>query len=77
MEGRILTRDWNKYNSRTDVVFQPRRMSPEALLAGYRYANARFYSLGSIYRRISRSPVQFPWVLPLNLAYAFALRYRQ
>jgi radical SAM superfamily enzyme YgiQ (UPF0313 family) len=76
-EGRILTRDWSKYNSRTDVVFQPRLMSPEALLAGYRYANARFYSWGSIYRRISRSPVQLTWTLPLNLSYAFALRYRR
>ena len=26
-EGKILTRDWSKYNGREDVVFQPRRMS--------------------------------------------------
>jgi radical SAM superfamily enzyme YgiQ (UPF0313 family) len=76
-EGRILTRDWSKYNGRTDVVFQPRHMTPEALLAGYRYANARFYSWGSIMRRVSKSPAQLFWTLPLNLAYAFALRYRQ
>lgn len=76
-EGRILTRDWSKYNSRTDVVFKPRLMSPEALLAGYRYANARFYSWNSICRRIFRSPVQLSWTLPLNIAYAFALRYRR
>jgi radical SAM superfamily enzyme YgiQ (UPF0313 family) len=76
-EGRILTRDWSKYNGRTDVVFQPRHMSPEALLAGYRYANARFYSWGSISRRLSRSPVQLFWTLPLNLAYALALCYCQ
>jgi radical SAM superfamily enzyme YgiQ (UPF0313 family) len=74
-EGRILTRDWSKYNGRADVVFQPRHMSPEALLAGYQYAQARFYSWGSVYRRLSRSPVQLFWTLPLNLAYAFALRY--
>jgi radical SAM superfamily enzyme YgiQ (UPF0313 family) len=74
-EGRILTRDWSKYNGRTQVVFQPRQMSPEALLAGYRYANARFYSLRSIATRLLHSPVQFFWTLPLNLAYAFALRY--
>ena len=76
-EGRILTLDWKKYNSRTDVVFKPRLMSPEALLAGFRYANARFYSWGSIYRRMSRSSVQLSWTLPLNLAYAFALRCRR
>lgn len=76
-EGRILTRDWSKYNSREDVVFQPRQMSPEALLEGYWYANRRFYSWGSIYRRLSRSPVGLWWTLPLNLAYMLALRYSQ
>lgn len=74
-EGRILTRDWSKYNGRTDVVFQPRHMSPEALLAGYQHVLARFYSLGSIRRRLSRSPEQLFWTLPLNLSYAFALRF--
>jgi radical SAM superfamily enzyme YgiQ (UPF0313 family) len=73
-EGRILTRDWSKYNGRADVVFQPRHMSAEALLAGYQYANRRFYSCRSIFKRLSRSPVQLPWTLPLNLAYALALR---
>ena len=75
-EGRILTRDWSKYNGRTDVVFQPRHLSPEALLNGFRYVNERFYSWRSIYRRLSRSPVQLHWTLPLNVAYALALRYR-
>lgn len=75
-EGRILTRDWSKYNGRADVVFRPRLMTPEALLAGFRHANRRFYSWGSIARRLARSPVQLPWTLPLNLAYAFALRRR-
>lgn len=70
-EGRILTRDWRKYNSRVDVVYQPRRMSTDELLAGFRYANARFYSLASISKRLSRSPVQLFWTLPLNLAYSF------
>jgi len=76
-EGRILTRDWSKYNGRSHVVFQPRHMSPEILLAGYRYASARFYSGGSIVRRLSNSPVQLFWTLPLNLAYTLALRYHQ
>ena len=72
-EGRILTRDWSKYNGREDVVFQPRHMSPEALVQGYNYANRRFYSSSSIYRRITRSPVGLWWTLPLNAAYAAAL----
>jgi len=76
-EGRILTRDWSKYNGRVDVVFQPRHMSPEELLAGYQYANRRFYSWGSAFKRLRRSPVQLSWTLPLNLAYTLALRYCQ
>jgi radical SAM superfamily enzyme YgiQ (UPF0313 family) len=73
-EGRILTHDWSKYNGRSDVVFRPRQMSPEELLAGYQHANRRFYSWRSVQRRLSRSPVGLFWTLPLNLAYALALR---
>jgi len=69
-QGRLLTRDWRKYNARTDVVFRPNRMSVDELLAGFRYANRRFYSLSSVARRLWRSPVQIWWTLPLNLAYA-------
>jgi len=74
-EGRILTRDWRKYNSRDDVVYRPKRMSGAELLAGFRYANGRFYSLASIVKRLSRSSVQLWWTLPLNLAYSY--RWRQ
>jgi hypothetical protein len=70
-EGRILTRDWSQYNSRGEVVYQPKRMSVSELLAGFRYANERFYSLSSIAKRLSRSPAQILWTLPLNLAYSY------
>ena len=73
-EGRILTRDWRKYNSRADVVFQPRQMSGADLLAGFQYAVRRFYSPTSIRKRLSRSPVNLWWTLPLNLAYHLSLR---
>ncbi|RPI86431.1 MAG: radical SAM protein [Chloroflexi bacterium] len=72
-EGRILTQDWDKYNSRADVVFQPKQMSCEELLEGYRYANKRFYSVKSIAQRLTKSPVGLWWTLPLNFAYAFSL----
>ncbi|MGO9209826.1 MAG: B12-binding domain-containing radical SAM protein [Terriglobales bacterium] len=73
-EGRMLTRDWRKYNGRDDVVYQPMRMSVAELLAGFRYANERFYSLPSIAKRLSRSLVQLWWTLPLNLAYGYRWR---
>ena len=74
-EGRILTRDWRKYNSRADVVFQPQHMTPAELLAGFQSAVRRFYSLASIHRRLARAPTGLWWTLPLNLAYAAALRH--
>jgi radical SAM superfamily enzyme YgiQ (UPF0313 family) len=70
-EGRILTYDWSQYNSRHHVVYQPKQMSVAELLAGFRYANERFYSLRSIARRLSHSRVQLWWTLPLNLAYSY------
>ena len=73
-EGRILTRDWRKYNSRDNVVYQPRQMSVAELMAGFRYANERFYSLPSITKRSLRSSVQLWWTLPLNLAYGYQWR---
>ena len=72
-EDRITTRDWSRYNGRTDVVFRPKQISPEELLAGYRYANRRFYSLSSISKRLLRSRVGLPWTVPLNLSYGLAL----
>ena len=73
-ESRILTRDWRKYNGRDDVVYQPLQMSVDELLAGFRYANERFYSLPSIARRLSRSSAQLWWTLPLNLDYGYHWR---
>jgi radical SAM superfamily enzyme YgiQ (UPF0313 family) len=72
-EGRILSYDWGKYNSRSDVVFQPKNMSAEELLAGFQSAVQRFYSAGSILKRLSRSPVGLWWTLPLNGAYHLRL----
>ena len=73
-EGRILTKDWRKYNSREDVVYRPKQMSAAELLEGFRYANDRFYSLPSMAKRLSRSAVQLWWTLPLNLAYGYLWR---
>ena len=73
-EKRIVSYDWRRYNSRSDVVFRPKQMSREELLAGFRAASRRFYSAGSILKRLSRSPAGLWWTLPLNLAYSFSLR---
>ncbi len=43
-EGRILHRDWSKYND-ANVVFQPAKMSPERLLEGYLHLWREFYRM--------------------------------
>jgi hypothetical protein len=53
-------------------------MSCEDLIAGFRHANDRFYSLASIARRLRKSPLGLWWTLPINLAYYWSsLRYFQ
>ena len=48
-EGRMLTRDWNLYDTR-HVVYQPARLKPETLKQGYEWAYREFYRWGSIAR---------------------------
>ena len=48
-EGRMLTRDWNLYDTR-HVVYRPARLKPEALKAGYDWAYREFYRWSSIAR---------------------------
>jgi radical SAM superfamily enzyme YgiQ (UPF0313 family) len=48
-EGRMLTRDWNLYDTR-HVVYLPARLKPETLNAGYDWAYREFYRWTSIAR---------------------------
>ena len=48
-EGRMLTRDWNLYDTR-HVVYRPARLTSEALKTGYDWAYREFYRWGSIAR---------------------------
>jgi len=48
-EGRILTRDWDLYDTR-HVVYAPLRLSPERLKEGYDWAYREFYRWSSIAR---------------------------
>jgi radical SAM superfamily enzyme YgiQ (UPF0313 family) len=47
--GRILTRDWDLYDTR-HVVYRPTRLTPEALKQGYDWAYREFYRWSSIAR---------------------------
>ena len=46
-EGRILTRDWDLYDTR-HVVYRPARLTPEALKTGYDWAYREFYRWSNI-----------------------------
>ncbi|HTN47721.1 MAG TPA: radical SAM protein [Flavipsychrobacter sp.] len=46
-EGRILHRDWDKYDTR-QVVYKTKRLTPEELKQGYDWAYKSFYSWGNI-----------------------------
>ena len=47
--GRILTRDWDLYDTR-NVVYRPARLTPDALKKGYDWAYREFYRWPSIAR---------------------------
>lgn len=48
-QDRITTQNWDLYDTR-HAVFQPKKMSPQALEAGYQRAYQDFYRWGSIFR---------------------------
>lgn len=50
-EGRLLTRDWRKYDM-SHVVFRPKGMTVEELEDGYLRLNREFYSYSSMLKRL-------------------------
>ena len=55
-EGRILTRDWTRYNGQR-AVFQPKQMSAEELEEGAERVRRRCYTLGALARRMVSPPL--------------------
>jgi len=49
-EGRLLHRDWSKYDT-AHAVFRPKHMTPEELERGYAWIYQRLFSHTSIWRR--------------------------
>jgi radical SAM superfamily enzyme YgiQ (UPF0313 family) len=81
-EGRLLHRDWEKYDT-SHVVFRPARMTVEELQLGYDWLYRRLFSLKSIW---ARRPEQVSAVLPYlamsllykksNRLWAFLIKHR-
>lgn len=68
-EGRILTRDWSKYDGDRYTVFRPKLMSKEELEAGLKWARKEFFSYSSILRRYWETPVNPFLFFVTNLGY--------
>ena len=56
--GRIFDHDWGHYDGK-HVVYRPSRMTPERLQEGFYWANHQFYSLPSIWKRLSGTSQRF------------------
>ncbi len=54
-DGRILHRDWSKYDT-AHVVFKPRQMTIDELADGYAWCYHRLFSHRSIWRRRPKDP---------------------
>jgi radical SAM superfamily enzyme YgiQ (UPF0313 family) len=68
-EGRLLSEDWSRYNSKTAVAFKPKNMSAEELFEGYKRFRKQFYSLGSFIRRMRVSKTNIVLNFIINLGY--------
>jgi len=53
-QGRILTKDWNKY-THDYVVFKPKYMTPEELLTNTRRLREKYYKMSHSIKRIVKS----------------------
>lgn len=74
-EGRILSRDWSRYDG-CFPVFRPRFLTPRQLFEGVRSVRTRFYRRRSVLRRLDPR-LRLPAWAQLNMARLAAVAYRQ
>jgi len=78
-EGRIITKDWSKYNQ-VEVVFQPKNMTPEELYEGARKVAKDFYSTYNLIKRITKIMIitkRFSGVIPVATSQSFRRYYKR
>ena len=71
--GRIFDRNWAHYDGKY-VTFQPARMTPEQLQDGFFWAQHQFYSLSSIFRRLSHTSQRLVPRLIMNREFRRVIR---
>jgi radical SAM superfamily enzyme YgiQ (UPF0313 family) len=78
-EGRILSRDWSRYNQ-VDVVFQPKQMSVKELYEGSKKVAREFYHMPRIIRRMIQNIViikRFAAIIPAGTNLSFRTYYKR
>ena len=73
-EGRILHRDWDKYDT-GHVVFQPKHMSAEQLDSGYAWCYSKLFSHRSIWKRRPGDNKAVPAYLAMSYLYKRSNRF--
>jgi radical SAM superfamily enzyme YgiQ (UPF0313 family) len=73
-EGRLLHRDWSKYDT-SHVVFRPKHMTPEELELGYDWLYRRLFSPASIWRRRPADTSAVPAYLAMSYLYKRSNRF--
>ena len=77
-EGRILTKDWSRYNQ-VDIVFEPKNMTRDELYNGTKKVAREFYSWSNIIKRnikIFSTVKKIGAVLPAGTNYTFRKYYK-
>jgi radical SAM superfamily enzyme YgiQ (UPF0313 family) len=72
-EGRILDHDWDHYNTHS-VVYQPKGMTPDQLLAGYRMVLKESFTVPNIFRRMWGNGTQYNFFFPMNFGFRQTIR---
>jgi radical SAM superfamily enzyme YgiQ (UPF0313 family) len=67
-EKRIVSQDWSLYDS-NHVVYRPRGMTPDQLLAGYTRAVKESFSLKGIFGRLWGTTAYKPFFYPMNFGF--------
>ena len=78
-EGRILTRDWSRYNQ-VDVVFQPKNMTVDELYNGSRKVAREFYSTNNLINKITKITLttkKFYGIIPIATSLQFRRYYKR
>jgi len=72
-EKRLLTNDWSLYDA-SHVVYQPKTMTADKLLAGYYRVLGESFSLGSIFKRLWGTTAYKQFFYPMNFGFRHSAR---